>query len=293
MTRRLFALLLSFLPFAGMAQEVIQDSLLIEGYYRSFCFRKPTHDTKGGSLVFAVHGSGGIASNFMKQTAKIDPLMVKDNFMLVFPQGYKRYWNECRKASVAEANKLDINEEAFFAAMIDYFVAKYQLDRNKVFVSGVSGGGQMAYKMGMRIPDKLRAIAALVANLPTAENMDCQPVGKPIATLIINGTADPTNPHKGGEMKAGISLGTVVSTEESFQYWAKLAGYKGQAKKYMLPDPIPDNNITMEGYTYKSKGKPEVTLIQVVNGVHSQPADLDFYTEVWAFFKRQLEGGKK
>lgn len=280
--------LLLILAFASARGQVIRDSLLIEGHYRSFCFKKPVHDTKGGSLVFAIHGSGGIAENFMKITQKIDGKMAEDNFMLVFPQGYKRYWNECRKASTAEANRIDIDEEAFFEAMIRYFVRNYRIDRKKVFVSGVSGGGQMAYKMGMRLPRSFRAIAAFVANMPAAENMDCIASGKPVPTLIINGTADPVNPHEGGEMKAGLPLGKVVSTAESFRYWANLAGYSGEPVSRVLPDPVPGNNISMESYTYREKAKPEVTLIKVINGVHGQPEDLDFYTEVWDFFRRQL-----
>lgn len=273
---------------AAPAQTVVQDSLLIEGHYRSFCFKKPSYDTRGGSLVFAMHGSGGTAAAFMKNTAKIDGKMPADNFLLVFPQGYKRYWNECRRASTAEANRIDINEEAFFLGMIDYFASKYGIDKSKVFASGVSGGGQMAYKMGLRLPGHFRAIAALVANMPAGENMDCAASGKPVSILIINGTADPVNPDGGGEMKAGIPLGKVMSTRESFAYWAGLAGYEGNPEKKILPDPVPGNNISMESYSYNAKGKPEVKLIRVINGVHGQPEDMDFYTEVWDFFKSRL-----
>ncbi len=280
----------AFMFFSGIVNaQVIEDSLLIEGYYRTFCFKKPSHDTKGGSLVFAMHGSGGTALAFMKNTAKIDREMPVDNFLLVFPQGYKKYWNECRRASTAEANRIDINEEAFFLGMIDYFAVKYGIDRTKVFASGVSGGGQMAYKMGLRMPDHFRAVAALVANMPASDNMDCVAAGKPVAALIINGTADPVNPDEGGEMKAGFSLGRVVSTRESFAYWARLAGYEGEPEKKILPDPVPGNNISMESYSYKKRGKPEVKLIRVINGVHGQPEDMNFYAEVWDFFKQQLK----
>ncbi|ODS80788.1 MAG: poly(3-hydroxybutyrate) depolymerase [Cytophagaceae bacterium SCN 52-12] len=289
MVKIITGLALILTGYAAQAQ-VVYDSLLVEGYYRTFCFKKPSHDTRGGSLVFAMHGSGGTAAAFMKHTGKIDEKMSVDHFMLVFPQGYGKYWNECRKASTAEANKIDINEEAFFLAMIDYFVGKYGINRKKVFASGVSGGGQMAYKMGLRLPDRFRAVAALVANMPSVDNMDCVASGKPVATLIINGTADPVNPDEGGEMKAGFSLGRVVSTRESFAYWARLAGYEGEPEKKALPDPVPGNNISMESYSYKKEGRPEVTLIRVINGVHGQPEDMDFYTEVWDFFKRQLNG---
>ncbi len=146
----------------------------------------------------------------------------------------------------------------------------------------------MAYKMGMRLPGSFKAIAALVANMPAPENMDCVALKKSIAALIINGTSDPVNPYEGGEMNAGFPLGKVISTEATFDYWANLSGYRGKPVKRLLPDPVPDNNISMESYTYSKKGRPEVTLIKVINGVHGQPEDLDFYTEVWEFFKRQL-----
>ena len=128
----------------------------------------------------------------------------------------------------------------------------------------------------------------MVANMPTAENMDCAEAKVSIATLIINGTADQTNPYKGGEMKAGVTLGFVRSTDESFKYWADLSGYKGEPVKSLLPDAVPTNDITVESYTYKSNNKPEVTLYKVINGKHEFLKDIDLFEEAWEFFKRQM-----
>ncbi|MEZ4903860.1 MAG: prolyl oligopeptidase family serine peptidase [Spirosomataceae bacterium] len=57
--------------------------------------------------------------------------------------------------------------------MIDYFNKQYAIDTNKVFAVGTSGGGHMAYKLGLTMPEKFRAITALIANLPDTNNMDC------------------------------------------------------------------------------------------------------------------------
>jgi polyhydroxybutyrate depolymerase len=279
-----------FLLFAVpcFAQPVV-DSILIDKHYRVFHYNKPSGKMGNSSLMFAIHGSGGNAGSFMKNGERLEKSAVNDNLIVVYPQGYKSFWNECRKNSSAEANKIDIDEQAFFQGMINYFDKNYGINKKQVFASGFSGGGQMAYKMGITMPETFKAFCAMVANMPTAENMDCHESKKPIAAMIINGTADSVNPYEGGEMKsAGITLGNVQSTDQSFQYWAGLAGYNGSPQKQVLPDPDTSNDITIEKYTFKKKNKPEVTLLKVNNGKHEFQSDMDFFTAAWDFFKRQI-----
>lgn len=84
-------------------------------------------------------------------------------------------------------------------------------------------------------------------------------------------------------------MGMVRSTESSFRYWAKLAGYQGEPVKATLPDTDPEDEKTIERYTFKEKGKPEVVLLKVIGGRHDYPGDIDVHVEAWQFFKRQLE----
>ncbi|TDE15416.1 alpha/beta hydrolase family esterase [Dyadobacter psychrotolerans] len=286
----MYKILILFILFSFSAKaQLVSDSLLIDGHYRVFYFNTPSTQTKNASLVFAIHGSGGDPLNFMKNAVKLEQKAALENFILVYPKGYKSYWNECRKASTVAANLENIDEDAFFSGMIGYFKTKYQINEKQVFASGFSGGGQMAYRMGITMPSKFRAICAMVANMPTAENMDCPESKVAISTLIINGTADPVNPYAGGEMKsAGLTLGNVRSTDESFRYWAALSGYSGVPVRKVLPDPDTTNSITVESFTFQKKKSPEVTLFKVNNGKHEFQTDIDFFSEAWTFFKRQL-----
>ncbi len=185
--------------------------------------------------------------------------------------------------------KEDINENAFFGQMISYFAEKYQINTKQVFTIGTSGGGHMAYKLALTMPEKFRAITALIANLPDTNNLDCPEKRIAVPVMIVNGTADQTNPYEGGEVITGtISMGLVRSTERTFHYWADLAGYKKQPLKELLPDIDPSDHKTIERYTYKEKGKPEVTLLKVIGGKHDYPNDINVYLEAWIFFKRQL-----
>lgn len=288
MLKPAFLTFLLFTCFLAKGQT-IADSLLIDGHYRVFYFHTPKVKA-GASLIFAMHGSGGRPQDMMEQAKKLESRAAGENFIIAYPAGYKRYWNECRKASTAAANVENIDEDAFFSGMIDYFKKHYKIDTKHIFATGMSGGGHMAYRLGLTMPGKIRAFSAFVANLPTPENMDCPESRMPVAAMIINGTADQVNPYEGGKVNTpGVTLGTVRATSESFQYWAALDGYKGEPVKSVLPDSDTSNDITVERYTYKKKGLPEVTLLKVINGKHQFLTDIDVFEESWKFFKRQIE----
>jgi len=269
--------------------QIIYDSLLIDSHYRTFGYNQPKVNNPGGSLVFILHGSGGNGTGMMKGANKLSKYVANENVVLVYPDGYKRYWNECRKAASSLANQENINEEAFFTSMIDYFKRKYFISDQKVFAVGTSGGGHMCYKLALTMPGKFRAVTALIANLPDDDNMDCVESGKAIPIMIVNGTADPLNPYEGGMMEMpNFKMGTVRSTDRTFEYWASLAGYSGSPVKENIPDKDPSDGKTIERYTYKQSGKPEVVLLKVIRGKHDYPNDIDVHIEAWTFFKRQM-----
>jgi polyhydroxybutyrate depolymerase len=283
----LFALPFFVASFITKAQ-IAGDSLLIEGHRRSFHFLK-SPKTKA-SLVFVLHGSGGNGIQMRARANSLEGIALTENILLVYPDGYKKYWNECRKTANSAANLENINENAFFEAMIGYFKERYQINEKQVFAVGTSGGGHMAYKLAMTMPERFRAITALIANLPDTNNIDCEEKRRAIPVMIVNGTADKTNPYEGGEVITNnISLGLVRSTDRTFAYWSSMAGYKGKPQMQNLPDTDPKDGKTIEKYTFKTKRKPEVTLLKVINGKHDYPNDIDVHLEAWEFFKRSMK----
>jgi polyhydroxybutyrate depolymerase len=283
----LFALPIFVASFITKAQ-ILDHSLLIEGHRRSFHFLK-SPKTKA-SLVFVLHGSGGNGIQMRARANSLEGIALTENILLVYPDGYKKYWNECRKTANSAANLENINENAFFEAMIGYFKERYQINEKQVFAVGTSGGGHMAYKLALTMPERFRAITALIANLPDTNNIDCEEKRRAIPVMIVNGTADKTNPYEGGEVITNnISLGLVRSTDRTFAYWSSMAGYKGKPQMQNLPDTDPKDGKTIEKYTFKTKRKPEVTLLKVINGKHDYPNDIDVHLEAWEFFKRSMK----
>ena len=284
-TLKTFLAFLALLFSVSSKSQIVSDSFFIDGHYRTFHFTKPTNSNPNKNLIFILHGSGGNGIKSMKGTNKLMALSESENLLLVYPDGYKKNWNECRKNAPAAANIENIDENIFFSKMIDYCVENYKVNNASVFVIGTSGGGHMAYKLAFTIPEKFKAITAIVANIPDTSNMDCIEKRKPIPVMIINGTSDSTNPYNGGNVK---NKGLVRSTDETFYYWASLARYTGEPIMENLPDTDPTDGKTIKKYTYKQKGKPEVVLLKVINGQHNNPKDIDVFVESWLFFKRQF-----
>ncbi|MBP6672294.1 MAG: poly(3-hydroxybutyrate) depolymerase [Bacteroidetes bacterium] len=273
----------------GAQAQTVHDSIFIGTDYRTFHYMQPARTAAPKHLIFILHGSGGHGTAMMREASSLLSISRQEHLLLVFPDGYKRFWNECRKASGAEANLLDVDEQSFFLSLIRRFAAQYGTDTTTAFAVGFSGGGHMAYKLALTLPERFKGITAVVANLPDSVNMDCTASGKPVSVMIANGTADEINPYNGGEVVIpNVKLGTVRSTVQTMRYWAALVGYSGAPQKESLNDTIPSDGISINRYTFASNGKKEVVLLEVVNGTHKAPPGMDIFIESWEFFRRQI-----
>ena len=273
----------------SQSAAVKKDSIRVDGIDRSFWYKSPARKLKDPSLVFILHGSGGSGEQMLKRAPELMEIADQENFIAVYPSGYLNYWNECRKAANSKANQMNINEEDFFKGMIRYFHQQYNINRRKVFVVGTSGGGHMAYKLALTMPDQIQAITAIIANLPDTNNLDCPEMRKPMNVMIVNGTKDNTNPYDGGEVILGSgNFGFVRSTDRTFAYWSQLAGYTESPRMRVLPDTDPNDGKTIEEYVFSGR-KKEVILLKVIGGKHDYPGDINVHLEAWKFFKSTLK----
>lgn len=273
----------------SQSAAIKKDSIRVDGIDRSFLYKSPASKLKDPSLVFILHGSGGSGEQMLKRAPELMDIADQENFIAVYPSGYLNYWNECRKAANSKANQMNINEEDFFKGMIRYFHQQYNINRRKVFVVGTSGGGHMAYKLALTMPDQIQAITAIIANLPDTNNLDCPEMRKPMNVMIVNGTKDNTNPYDGGEVILGSgNFGFVRSTDRTFAYWSQLSGYTESPRMRVLPDTDPNDGKTIEEYVFSGRNK-EVILLKVIGGKHDYPGDINVHLEAWKFFKSTLK----
>jgi polyhydroxybutyrate depolymerase len=277
--KRIFFLSLCLTLCIGSFQSIRSGQLhsarlTVSNLKRAFLFYVPKNLSEAPKLVFVLHGSGMEAKGMQVLTGgQFDKLADEHkDIIVVYPQGYGRYWNDCRRPATFDSKKLNVDDVAFFDSMVKYFIDNYAIDEREVFATGYSNGAQMCFKLAKERPGVFKGFAAVAANLPAATNDDCIQANQPVSMLLLNGTADPINPYNGGVVKAGDGKerGAVMSTSQTVQYWLALdKGDTTSQKVYEFPDVNKSDKSTAVEYTYDcvQSGK-KVVLLTVVNGGH-------------------------
>jgi polyhydroxybutyrate depolymerase len=158
--------------------------------------------TKGAALVVVMHGSGGNSAQARTATGYgFDRLADEHKFAVVYPNGYDGYWNACNLVGEYDANKINIDDVGFLTALVDKLAQEIGIDPSRVYATGISRGGHMAFRLALEAPARFRAVAAVAANVPVPANFKCNPTGQGTSSvMIMNGTKDPLNPYDGGEV---------------------------------------------------------------------------------------------
>lgn len=285
----------------NLARTLVEDSLAHDGLSRSWVAYIPESESAHPALVVVLHGSNGDAGDALRLTHyRFNELAERHGFIVVYPNGWKRYWNGCRASAGYPSNREDIDDVGFVRELVGQMEEAHGVDPSRVFITGISNGGHMTYRMGLEAPDEVAAIAPLVASLPVESNLDCEPRGEPVPTLIMNGTEDPINPYEGGLVRVfdDVSRGHVVSSLASARYWARVAGYEGPGVQERWPDRDPEDGTTVISTSWNAAGHVPVVLVTIEGGGHTIPhprnrmprilgkvsRDIDAAEVIWNFF---------
>jgi len=274
------------------------------GHTRTWIAYVPTKLRAHPALVIALHGSMSTAQQARRVYGyDFDLLAQAHGFIAVYPQGYKGHWNDCKAKGPFAAKIENIDDVGFLHMLVDRLAKDHDVDRSHVYVTGVSNGGAMTIRLALQTPDFARAYAAVVASVPAPENMAIMPKGEPVSMLLMNGTADPFNPWRGGDVALyGVwgNRGPVLSAKESVEYFLKLDELGGSPERTQIPDSDTNDGTTAERQRWTAPGKRNVTLIAIHGGGHSVPhpatygrpllgnSNRDFHAanEIWNFFQQ-------
>jgi len=148
-------------------------------------------------LVIVLHGGGGNGGSVKRMTgmsAKAD----KEGFIVAYPYGTGRFrkfaltWNAANCCGYA--NEKNIDDVGFISAMIDKIQKDYGVDPRRIYATGISNGGMMAFRLGVHLSNKIAAIAPVAAAF---NEKDIQPE-HPVSLLMINGILDKRVLYEGG-----------------------------------------------------------------------------------------------
>ena len=272
---------------------------------RDFAFYIPAKRPAKAPLLFVLHGSLQTIDDIRRYSAfEFERLADQHGFFVVYPQGFERNWNDCRRTADYPARAQNIDDKGLIAALIQRFADEHGADARRAFLAGYSNGGHLGLRIALEQPQLLAGVAAFAANLPTVDNLDCTPSGEPVPVLFMNGTRDPINPYNGGVVTLfGLgNRGEVRSAYESAAYFAELAGYPHEALLSTTPWQNPDDPAQRARLVqWQGECRPEIALYSLIGGGHLLPqpgfraprllgptlSGFDGPQAIWDFFARQ------
>jgi polyhydroxybutyrate depolymerase len=300
---------LSLIPFMSSAVSDQKSSIVHDNLKRTFKIHIPPFFDKSvpSPLIIALHGKGGNGESMILVTRKgFNRLADKDGSIVVYPDGIELNWNDGRmdEETNDRAHRENIDDVGFISALIDSMITDYNIDPRRVYVTGISNGAIMSYRLACELTDKIAAIAPVDGNIPYLLFPQCSPSGH-ISVLAINNLNDPLVPYNGGDIYGHfhrVKLGRVLSVDESIGFWVNRNGCSPDPVKAEEPDRDPKDGtrVTSWHYTNDTDGT-EVVLYKVDGGGHTWPGgfqylpawligktsrDIDADEVIWSFFKK-------
>lgn len=179
-------------------------------------------DASKRPAVIVLHGGMGNAAA-MRANSGFDAVARANGFMVIYAEGTgfgndRHAWNTgfLMRRLVQKADDI-----AYFDTLIDRLVQDYGADSTRICMTGGSNGGMMTFVYATARPERLAAIAPVVASMFSFE----QTPSVPLPILIINGARDAEVPLNGG-MSENLLVRRAQEApykplSEVVQFWVK------------------------------------------------------------------------
>ncbi len=284
-------------------------SIVHDGIKRTFRIFSPSfyNDSLRMPILITLHGKGGNGKSMAILTRRgFEKLAEKEGFLVIYPDGIELNWNDGRtdEESKDRAHSENIDDVGFISDLIDFMINHYNADSRRVYVTGISNGAIMSYRLACELSHKITAIAPVDGNIPVMLYPGCNP-SCPVSVLAINNVADPLVPFEGGDIHSSlhkVKLGKVLSAEKSVEFWVTRNKCSDSPEIAREPDRDPGDGtrVSRTLYTGGINGT-EVILYAIDGGGHTWPGgiqykpagiigktcrDIDACEVIWSFFKR-------
>jgi polyhydroxybutyrate depolymerase len=273
---------LSLIVLGACRRQASTDGLermTFDGARREYALHLPNgvEPRAPAPLVLALHGGSGTARGMGRLTG-LDAIADREGFIVVYPQGIDRQWNDLRTIE-GRGPRPDVDDVGFLAALVDQIAAAHAVDRDRVYATGISNGAMMSFRLAAARPDRFVAVAG-VAGAVSEALASGPPPAAPVPVLLVAGTEDPIVPFSGGEIGVlGRSRGKVLSTPSSVAYWVEHNGASQTPAVTTLPDVAPRDGTRVERVEHRHPAGADVVLLRVDGGGHTWPGGLQYLPE--------------
>jgi polyhydroxybutyrate depolymerase len=262
---------------------VIEGRLLSGGRLRFYRLYVPTNPGLPLPVVFVLHGGLQTPDGIAEMTG-FDDFAQRKGFIAVYPRGIGRTFNagEC----CGRAQRLGVDDLGFVRDLLEHLAVHHDVDRSRVYATGISNGGLLAYRLACELPDMFAAVAPVATTLIGP----CDPSSR-VSILHTHGLQDQNIPFEGGHGPNGLEDVDWPPVMTGLKQWRRVDGC---ARK---PSTTRDAPVTRKSWTGCQNGSALV-LFKLADGGHSGPGgqpvpdrlgptskSLDATKKIWRFFR--------
>jgi polyhydroxybutyrate depolymerase len=201
-------------------------------------------------LLIVFHGRDS-SGKFMERHTQFNKLADQKGFIVVYPDGISVKWDSLRRRPERT------NDIGFVSALIDNLGQRYNLNRQRIYVTGFSNGAVFSQRIACELSNKIAASAAIASTMADELLQICKP-NQPIPMLLINGTNDPGVPYE--SLKAGW-----LSVQDTAKFWRNHNRCSSQPVKSLMPE---NSQVRIETYQ-QCAHKTSVKLYVIQGGKHA------------------------
>lgn len=285
--KRLIILSAFLFSFSGLIYSQTAKTILHGGITRDYIEYVPAiyNGTEPRPLLICLHGLGDDMTNF----TSIGMHQVADtaNFIVITPQALMAYymtyqigtaWNSGASYSGIVLNQT-VDDKGFIRALIDTTSILYNIDTNRIYVTGFSMGGFMCHRLACEMNDVFAAIASVSGTL--GNTITFSPT-TPIPVCHFHGTADGTVSYTGNQYGN--------DAEEIVELWKDYNNCDSLPLVDSLPDIVSDGlRFVKQTWANGDEGS-EVVFYKVLNGDHYwyyyPNNDITYTIEIWNFLRQ-------
>ncbi|AKJ65436.1 EF-hand domain-containing protein [Kiritimatiella glycovorans] len=284
----------------------------VEGQERRYQVHVPPNYTadRKTPVVVAFHGGGGNPQSMIRLSG-LNEKADDAGFVVVYPfgsgadQDKNLTFNAGNVGGYAKRKKID--DVGFTKALLGDLEAVVNVDKERVFATGISNGGMMAYRVASELADRFAAIAPVGGPMGTAE---CNPAS-PVSVIHFHGTADELAPFNGGRGKGTSNVPASMrpeffSVEHSINCWVEANGCAKEPTVTPMPDTTDDGMRVIRKVWGEGKNGSEVVLYEIDGGGHTWPGmeppvamlgasttDISANDLMWDFFQKHAKRAHK
>jgi polyhydroxybutyrate depolymerase len=261
-----------------------EQSIVIDGTTRTFHLYRPAKLAAPAALVVMLHGGFGSGTQ-AEQSYGWDAEADTGHFLVVYPDGLNRAWNTGGGCCGTPATN-NVDDVSFVSAMIGTLRRDVPIDPRRIFATGISNVGIMAYTLACRT----KLFAAIGPDSATQLGTCASP--DPLSVIHIHGTADTRIPYGGGRGQ-GIAHIDGPAVPALNAAWRKIDDC--QAPEAASVGPVTTSIaqcssgrtvelITIAGAGHQWPGGRPDTAIQKVLGADPPSTALNATQTIWQFF---------